>query len=156
MSELIIRYLLNAIFSAIPALGFAMVFNVPKHTLIYCAAGGCIAFTSRYILIDLNMSIELATFISSTIIGMITFYWSRKYKIPRPVYTVASIIPLLPGTYAFTAMIALIDMNSHVVSPEIITHFVQNALKAMSILAAIGFGLALPSLYFMRYNRSII
>ncbi len=156
MSEVISTYFFNAIFSAIPALGFAMVFNVPKHTLIYCALGGSIAFTSRYILIDLNISIELATFIASTIIGMITFYWSRKYKIPRPIYTVASIIPLLPGTYAFTAMIALIDMNSHAVSIELITLFVQNALKAISILSAIGLGLALPSLYFMRYNRPII
>lgn len=156
MSEIIISYFFNSIFSAIPALGFAMVFNVPKHTLIYCAFGGAIAFTSRYILIDLNVSIELATFIASTIIGMITFYWSRKYKIPRPIYTVASIIPLLPGTYAFSAMIALIDMNSHQVSIELITLFMQNALKAISILSAIGFGLALPSLYFMRYNRAII
>lgn len=156
MENIALQYLLNAIFSAIPAVGFAMVFNVPKKTLIYCAFGGAITYSSRYFLMDLNFSIELATFIASTIIGIVALYWSRKFTIPRPVYTIAAIIPLLPGTYAFTAIINLIEMNSHGVTPELITLFIDNFLKSIIILGSIGFGLALPSLYFMRYNRPII
>lgn len=156
MNEIIIQYLLNAIFAAIPAIGFGMVFNVPKHTLVYCGIGGAVTYTTRFILLDLNMSIELATFIASTVIGIIALYWSRKYLIPRPVYTIAAIIPLLPGTFAFTAMINLIDMNAHGVTPELITIFVDNSLKTIIILGGIGFGLALPSLYYIRYNRPII
>lgn len=156
MNELILQYLLNAIFAAIPAIGFGMVFNVPKHTLVYCGIGGAVTYTTRFVLLDLNISIELATFIASTVIGIIALYWSRKYLVPRPVYTIASIIPLLPGTYAFTAMINLIDMNAHGVTPELISIFVGNALKTITILGGIGFGLALPSLYYIRYNRPII
>lgn len=156
MSELILQYIIDAIFAAIPAIGFAMVFNVPKHTLMYCGLGGAIAYTSRTLLMDLHFSIELSTFIASTIIGIIALYWSRKFIVPRPVYTVAAIIPLLPGTFAFTAMIALIDMNSHAVTQELIAQFMENGLKAVWILGAIGFGLALPSLYLMRYNRHVI
>lgn len=156
MSELILQYIIDAIFAAIPAIGFAMVFNVPKHTLMYCGLGGAIAYTSRALLMDLHFSIELSTFIASTIIGIIALYWSRKFIVPRPVYTVAAIIPLLPGTFAFTAMIALIDMNSHAVTQELIAQFMENGLKAVWILGAIGFGLALPSLYLMRYNRHVI
>lgn len=155
MSEIIVQYLLNAIFAAIPAIGFGMVFNVPRYTLIYCAIGGAITFSTRYILMDFDIPIELATFLASTTIGIIALYWSRKYKVPRPIYTIASIIPLIPGTYAFTAMINLIDMNAHGVTPELIVMFVDNALKAIIILAGIGFGLALPSLYYIRYNRPI-
>lgn len=156
MSEVIINFVLDAIFSAIPAVGFAMVFNVPKNSLIFCAIGGAIAYSTKSILLGLTISIELATFLASTIVGIIAVYWSRKYIVPRPVYTVASIIPLIPGTYAFTAMISLMDMNTHGVTPELISLFVENALKAISILGAISFGLALPSLYYLRYNRPII
>lgn len=154
--EVFLDYLLKAIFAALPAIGFGMVFNVPKHTLVYCGFGGAIAYITRMLLMDINMSIELSTFAASTIVGIVALYWSRKYLVPRPVYTVASIIPLLPGTYAFTAMIALIDMNSHGVTPDMIALFMENGLKAVWILGAIGFGLALPSLYFIRYNRHII
>ena len=153
---MILHYLLSAIFSAIPAVGFGMVFNVPKHALKFCALGGAIAYTSRLALLDLHMPIELATFLASLLIGTIAVHWSRKYIVPRPIYTVASIIPLIPGTFAFTAMISLVDMNSHGVTPELIAAFIGNGLKAISILGAISFGLALPSLYFIRYNRPII
>jgi len=156
MNEMILSYLLAAIFSAIPAVGFGMVFNVPKHALKFCALGGAIAYTSRLALLDLHMPIELATFLASLLIGTIAVHWSRKYIVPRPIYTVASIIPLIPGTFAFTAMISLVDMNSHGVTPELIAAFIGNGLKAISILGAISFGLALPSLYFIRYNRPII
>ena len=156
MDSLFIQYLLNAIFSAIPAVGFAMVFNVPKNTLVFCAIGGSIGYTTRFILMDLDVPIELATFLASTLIGIIALYWSRKYIVPRPVYTIASIIPLLPGTYAFTAIINLLQMNAQGVSPELITMFIDNGLKAIIILSGIGFGLAIPSLFYMRYNRPII
>ncbi|XPV54804.1 MAG: threonine/serine exporter family protein [Halarcobacter ebronensis] len=65
-------------------------------------------------------------------------------------------MPLLPGTYAFTAIINLLQMNAQGVSPELITLFIDNGLKAVIILSGIGFGLAIPSLVFMRYNRPII
>lgn len=154
--EIYIKYLLDGIFAAIPALGFAMVFNVPKNTLAYCALGGAIAYSSRTIFISCGLSLELSTFFASTIIGVIALYWSRKYLIPRPIYTIASIIPLLPGTYAFAAIISLIEMNAHGVHSSSINFFLENLLKTIIILGGIGFGLALPSLYYIRYNRSII
>lgn len=156
MSQLIITMLIESIFASIASVGFAMVFNVPKHTLIYCAIGGAITYIARNVFLHLGLGIEISTFFASTFIGIIALYWSRKYLIPRPVYTVASIIPMIPGTYAFSAMISLVDMNSHGITPELIEIFITNGLKAISILGAISFGLALPSLYFMRLNRPVI
>lgn len=156
MMELILEYLLNAIFAAIPAVGFGMVFNVPSSTLTKCAIGGAIAYCSRQFFMDINFSLELATFFASTLVGMIALYWSRKYIVPRPVYTIASIIPLLPGTPAFSAIINLINMNAHGVTPDLISIFIENSLKTIIVLGGIGFGLALPSLYYIRYNRPII
>ena len=149
-------YILSAVFSAIPAVGFGMVFNVPKDTLKFCALGGAIAYISRMLLLDFGFALELATFFSSTIVGIVTLYWSRKYIVPRPVYTIASIIPLLPGTYAFETIINLISMNVHGVSIDLIILFIDNGLTTIIVLGAIGFGLALPSLYYIRYNRPII
>ena len=148
--------IIKTLFAAIPAVGFGMLFNVPKNALGFCAFGGSLSYFSRAMFIQQELSIELATFLAALLVGLIALYWSRKYKIPRPVYTVASIIPLLPGTFAFTAMISLVDMNSHGVTPELIALFIENGLKAISILGAISFGLALPSLYFLRYNRPIV
>lgn len=154
--EIILDILMKSIFASIASTGFAMLFNVPKHTLKFCALGGGITYIIRNISIELGASIEFSTFIAAACIGYITLRWSKKFLIPRPVYSVASIIPMIPGTYAFAAMISLVDMNSHGVSPELITLFIENFLKAISILGAITFGLALTSLYYMRLNRPVI
>ena len=156
MSQLIINMLIESIFASIASVGFAMVFNVPRHTLIYCAVGGGITYIARTMFLHIGLGIEISTFLASTFIGIVALYWSRKYLIPRPVYTVASIIPMIPGTYAFSAMISLVDMNSHGITPELIEVFITSGLKAISILGAISFGLALPSLYFIRLNRPVI
>lgn len=154
--EFLLKLLIEAIFAGFASLGFAMVFNVPKYTLKYCAIGGAIVYDLRTIFLHLNFGIEISTFLASAIIGIIALYWSRKYKIPRPVYTVASIIPVLPGTYAFGAMITLIDINRYGASTQLIELFVHDGLKSISILFAITFGLVLPSLYFLRLNRPVI
>ncbi|MDX4028133.1 threonine/serine exporter family protein [Aliarcobacter skirrowii] len=154
--ELLIQLCVQAVFAAIASLGFAMVFNVPKHTLKYCAFGGAITYNFRTIFLELDFGIELATFLASAIIGIVALYWSRKYKVPRPVYTVASIIPILPGTYAFNAMVTLISINRFGAKPELVELFIHDGLKSISILFAITFGLVLPSLYFLRLNRPVI
>lgn len=154
--DLLLKLIVEALFASCAAMGFAMVFNVPKHTLKFCALGGAIVYDLRTIFLSLDFGIELSTFLASAIIGFIALQWSKKYKIPRPVYTVPSIIPILPGTYAFNAMINLIDMNRFGATVELIELFVYNGLKAVAILIAITFGLVLPSLYFIRLNRPVI
>lgn len=154
--DFILKLLIEALFASVAAMGFAMVFNVPKTTLKYCALGGAIVYDLRTIFLSLDFGIEISTFLASAIIGIIALYWSRKYKVPRPVYTVASIIPILPGTYAFTAMVTLIDINRFGASYELIQIFIYNGLKAVAVLIAITFGLVIPSLYFIRLNRPVI
>src|SRR5574344_940068 len=154
--EFLFKLLIEAIFASLAAVGFAMVFNVPKQALKFCALGGAIFYDLRTIFLTLDFGIEISTFLASAIIGLIALYWSRKYKIPRPVYTVSSIILVLPGTYAFSAMITLIDINRYGAKPELIELFIHDGLKSFSILFAITFGLVLPSLYFLRLYRPVI
>lgn len=156
MKDLILIYFIDAFWASIASITFAMLFNVPKSSLFLCAIGGAFTYTLRELLVDNGVTIVLATFIASTAIGIIGVYWSRKYIMPRPIYTVPSIIPLIPGVYAFEAMISLVSMNSSGVSPELVADFMANGLKAVSILCAIAFGLALPSLYYTKRNKPII
>lgn len=151
-----IHFLLNFIFAGIASLGFALVFNVPKKTLIYCFFGGSITLSCRNIFVHLGLSLEISAFFTATIIGFIALYWSRKYKVPRPTYTVASIIPIIPGTFALKSMTILISMNTVGVNAELLNAFLFNVLKTLSILGAIAFGIALPSIYFYRINKYIL
>ncbi len=142
-------------FAAVPAVGFAMVFNVPKKMLIYCAVGGAFAHSLRYLLMHFGMDIEWATLVASSSMGFLGLYWSRKHLIPRPVFTVASVIPMIPGSFAFKTIIALVEINSTGYSVEIMKIASENGLKTLFILGALSFGLSLPSILIYR-GRPIV
>ncbi|ELI8305918.1 threonine/serine exporter family protein, partial [Yersinia enterocolitica] len=67
----------DMVLAAIPALGFAMVFNVPVRALRYCALLGAIGHGSRMLMVHFGMNIELASLLASIMIGIIGINWSR-------------------------------------------------------------------------------
>ena len=152
----IFELLLGALWAAIPAVGFGMIFNVPRSALPFCALGGASTYGVREVLLYQHLSIELSTFIAATTIGIIGVFWSRRYVMPRPVYTVPSIIPMIPGKYAYEMMISLVSMNTDGVTNALLSSFIENGLHAVSILFAIAFGLVLPSMYYTKRQQPII
>tara|TARA_R110001583_G_scaffold10698_8_gene49210 strand:+ start:41219 stop:41683 length:465 start_codon:yes stop_codon:yes gene_type:complete len=153
--ELLRLFIIDALFASVPAVGFAMVFNVPKKMLIYCAIGGAFAHSLRFLLMNFGLHIEWATLMASSSMGFIGLYWSRKRLIPRPVFTVASVIPMIPGSFAFTTVIGLVELNTAGYTIEVMQIVTENGLKTLFILGALSFGLALPSILIYR-GRPIV
>ena len=55
---------LDMMLAAIPAVGFAMVFNVPQRALRWCALLGAIGHGSRMVMMTAGFNIEWATFMA--------------------------------------------------------------------------------------------
>ncbi|HAS63562.1 MAG TPA: hypothetical protein DCS35_13980 [Vibrio sp.] len=155
LSDLLIGLLNDMFFASIPAVGFALVFNVPVKALKYCALGGAIGHGSRYLMMHFGIPIEWATFFAATFVGMIGVHWSHKLLAHPKVFTVASLIPMVPGVYAFKAMIALVELNHRGFEPQLLEMLATNFLKAMFIIAGLAVGLAMPGLLFYR-RRPIV
>lgn len=153
--NVLVLFLTDAWFAWIPAVGFAMVFNVPRKMLVFCAIGGALTHSLRFLIMHFGIPIEWATFIVSTNMGFIGLYWSRKHLIPRPVFTVASVIPMIPGSYAFMAMVGLVEINTSGYSLELMQVVMENGLRTLFILTALSFGLAIPSILIYR-GRPIV
>jgi uncharacterized membrane protein YjjB (DUF3815 family) len=153
---LLLSLLNDAFFSAIPAVGFAMLFNVPKRFLSYCAIAGAVGHSSRTLLLSIDMPIEWATFVAAAIVGVLTISFAKRHMAPPLMYAVAAVIPMIPGTYAFNTMIALVQMTSQAqISAELTAAVITNGLKTVFILGALAVGLAMPSLLYYR-TRPII
>ncbi|MGL5360307.1 MAG: threonine/serine exporter family protein [Shewanella sp.] len=156
MTDLLLLLLHDALFSAIPAVGFAMVFNVPKRFLPYCALAGAIGHSARTLMLHLGLPIEWATFAAAALVGMITIGFAKRHLAPPLMYAVAAIIPMIPGTYAFNTVIALVQLTAQSqVSQELTGQVISNGLKTVFILGALSVGLALPSLLYFR-TRPVI
>ncbi|MGX9419407.1 threonine/serine exporter family protein [Vibrio sp. RC27] len=148
--ELLLGLIDDMFFASIPAVGFALVFNVPPHALKYCALGGAIGHGTRYLLMHYGMPIEWATFFAATTVGTIGVHWSHKVLAHPKVFTVAALIPMVPGVYTYKAMIAMVEINHVGFSPELMSVLMENFLKAMFIVAGLAIGLAVPGLLYYR------
>ncbi|UAB69841.1 threonine/serine exporter family protein [Vibrio sp. SCSIO 43132] len=148
--NLLLALINDMFFAAIPAIGFALVFNVPVNALKFCTIGGAIGHGSRFLLMEYGVPIEWATFLAATIVGFIGVKWSHRFLAHPKVFTVAALIPMVPGVYAFKAMIALVELNSLGYSDALFGALVENFLKAMFIIAGLAIGLAMPGLLFYR------
>lgn len=153
--EIILRLLEDALFSAIPALGFALIFNVPRRALKYCAILGALGHVCRTILLIVDFSLIPATFFAAALVGFIGVKLSHHYLAHPKVFTVAAIIPMIPGVYAYKAMIAIVQINYYGYNQLLIEQAFENFVKTGFILGALVFGLALPGLLFYR-QRPIV
>ncbi|WP_045379690.1 threonine/serine exporter family protein [Vibrio campbellii] len=153
--DLALGLLNDMFFAAIPAVGFAMVFNVPQKALKYCAIGGAIGHGCRYLMMHFGLPIEWATFFAATLVGLIGVHWSHRFLAHPKVFTVAALIPMVPGVFAYKAMIAMVEINHLGYSAELIATCMENFLKAMFIIAGLAVGLAVPGLLFYR-RRPIV
>ena len=139
--------LYDALFAAFAALGFAVIFNVPKKFLIFVAIAAMIGFAAKSLLVHNGIGIELSTLLGAVLIGSMGKIFSTIYQEPHQIITIASVIPMVPGTFAFKTIISLLDfVSSPAPSYELMAQTTFYAAKTGFILAAIAFGVAAPSL----------
>jgi uncharacterized membrane protein YjjB (DUF3815 family) len=149
--NILLILLQDAFFAAIPAVGFAMIFNVPRRALAYCAMAGALGHAIRLTLVKFGgMPFEWSTLIAATVVSVVGIYWAQKWRAHPKVFTVAAVIPMIPGVHAFTALLALIEINRTGYTQELLSTMIENGLKAFFMVAALAIGLALPGLLIYR------
>lgn len=145
----------DMLLAALPAVGFAMVFNVPQRALPWCALLGAIGHGSRMIMMTAGFNIEWSTFIASMLVGSIGIQWSRWYLAHPKVFTVAAVIPMFPGISAYTAMITVVEISHLGYSEALMETMITNFLKASFIVGALSIGLSLPGLWLYRKRPGV-
>jgi uncharacterized membrane protein YjjB (DUF3815 family) len=97
-----------------------------------------------------GFNIEWSTFVASILVGIIGIRWSRWYLAHPKVFTVAAVIPMFPGIYAYTAMISAVKLSHFGYSDPLMVALITNFLKASFIVGALSIGLSLPGLWLYR------
>ena len=94
----------DAFFSAIAAIGFSAISNPPKKTYILCALIAATGHSLRFMLISsdlIQMTIIPATTIASFAIGLLAVILSPIAKVPAETFLFPSLLPMIPGIYAY-------------------------------------------------------
>jgi uncharacterized membrane protein YjjP (DUF1212 family) len=100
-----LKLLLRAIASFVATCAFAMLFNTSPRTLLAVGFVAVIANGLRLALIDMGMPLAPAAFFAALVIGLVALAVDRRFKVPRLAMTVAPIVIMIPGIYAFEAIV---------------------------------------------------
>lgn len=144
-----------SLLATVPAVGFALLFNVPPRALRYCAAGAGLGYGGRYLLLQAGVPLEWATLLAAALIGALGARWGRRIIAHPKVITVAAVIPMVPGVFAFRAMITVVELKHHGFSALLWARAIDNLLETVFLITALTVGLATPGLLVYR-RRPII
>jgi uncharacterized membrane protein YjjB (DUF3815 family) len=112
---------------------FGILFNAPKESLVKCGLIGMGGWLIYYLLEDYSNNAILATLAATIFIAVLSQELAKFYKTPVIIFSVAGIIPLVPGGLAYDAMRNFVenDYNSAIAL----------AAKVLMLAGSIAFGL---------------
>jgi uncharacterized membrane protein YjjB (DUF3815 family) len=140
----------DGLLAAVPAVGFGMLFNVPTRVLTHCGVLGAVGHSLRFGLMRAGLPIEVATLLAAAVISFIGVWWAQQLRAHPKVFTVAAVIPMIPGVPLFTALITIQQIYQKGAHPELLTRAIDSGLRAGIIVAALAVGLAMPGLLYYR------
>lgn len=150
IGKLMLDLLQDMALAAVPAAGFAMVFNVPARVLKYCALFGAAAHGLRFLLLRPGVPVEWATLFAATATSFAGVWLGQRLRTHPKTFTVAAMIPMIPGVSFLTTIIALHQLGARSFSEELFSVALTNGLRTFFIIGAIAIGLAMPGLLLYR------
>jgi uncharacterized membrane protein YjjB (DUF3815 family) len=113
--------------------GFGVLFNVPTRMLAICGFTGAMGHMWRRALLANDVHPVVATFIGALVVGLLGYSQARFFHVPRLIFTVTGIIPMVPGVPAFETIVYFLRDD--------ITTGLENAVLVGLLVGAISAGL---------------
>lgn len=142
----------DGFWAALAAVGFAILFNVPRRTLPGCALAAAAGHALRTVLLRTGLDIEVATLAGATLIGFLGMAFARRWRTPSMIFTISAAVTLVPGVAAYQTMLGLLELagaESAQAAP-ILADVAVSAARTALILGSIAVGIAAPSLLLYR------
>jgi uncharacterized membrane protein YjjB (DUF3815 family) len=146
---ILLEIVTKSFWAGIAAIGFAILFNVPRRVIFPIwtlgALGGLIKFTAM----NFEIGIVFASFLGATVIGIVSIQMAHMRNSPPLVFSIPSVIPMVPGVFAYKMMLGMITLtnieNTDAYLKTLI-ETVNNGSKMMFVLISLGIGVAIPML----------
>ncbi|MFV9511715.1 threonine/serine exporter family protein [Tepidibacillus sp. LV47] len=128
-------------------IAFGVIFNVPKKALFSGGTIGMFGFV-LYSLLSVQFGYDMvaATWISTLFVAIMSQLLARLQKMPVTVFSVAGIIPLVPGGLAYETMRNFVE-NEYFLA-------IQLATKTLLLSGAIAFGLIISGVISQTIKRN--
>jgi uncharacterized membrane protein YjjP (DUF1212 family) len=136
----------DAIFSALAALGFLFLFNVPGRMAWACLVCGVASHTTRTLCLHLGIDIISGTLIGALAAGFLAQGFARHFRAPAVTFAFPGVVAMIPGAYAFRVVIGSLQIvgAGAAAATTLVSETLALALTCLLMVAAIAVGIAAP------------
>lgn len=107
-----IYWLIQIAFSYLCTVGFGVLTNVPRRALNGCGLTGMVGWCVFLLMRQHEFGIGSSNFFAAFLIGVLSIYFSRYKKMPMIIFSIPSLVPLVPGGPAYQAVREFVLGNS--------------------------------------------
>ena len=144
----------DAAFSALAALGYVFLFNVPARVAWACVVCGVASHTTRTLGVHLGIDLIAGTLVGALVVGFLAQGFGRLFHAPAAAFAFPGVVAMVPGAYAFRAILGSLQIAHGAASPALIADTLTLGIAAVLMTAAIAIGIAVPAvLLHARYVR---
>ena len=147
---MILEFLQDALFAAVAAIGFAAISCPPKQAYPYCALIAAISHSFRFLLMQnayFQLHIVVATTFASLLTGVLAVMLSSRPRVPAETFLYPSLLPMIPGIYAYKTFGALVMCLYHGTENAFGHYFylfTSNGMTCFFILTGMAIGATVP------------
>ena len=141
----------QALFGALAAAGFGVLFNIGPKTLIWAMGAGALALSVRTFGLQIGWSLEAASFAAALTASSAVRFVRIWLGAARNSVALAGCIPMVPGAFMSQAILGLFAATAPHAQTDISAFLValEYMLRVIFTLGGIGAGLAIPA-YLLR------
>lgn len=140
-------------FAFIVAVGFAILFNTPRRVLYVAGLLGGLGHGVRFILLQNDIGLVFATLAGAVFIGLTGIVCAHRVHVPPVVFTMPACITMIPGLYAYRAMLGCIqitDLERVSKDPTLLPQTAHYFVLTASLLFTLGIGICSGTLLFRK------
>ncbi|GGK15777.1 membrane protein [Yeosuana aromativorans] len=150
MLEVILKLLEVSFWSGVAAVGFGLLFNIPKNSVLTVFMLGAGAGFIKFLLIHFNVHVVLSSFVAAFFVGLVCIPMAHKIHQPPVVFSIPPVIPMIPGYFAYETVLSIMDFifmeENPVKRVSLIDSIFTNGFTMFFILISLTVGVALPML----------
>jgi uncharacterized membrane protein YjjP (DUF1212 family) len=135
----------DAAFSALAAVGFALLFNVPPRVAWACVVCGVASHTTRTLTEHLGLNVVGGTLVGALLVGFLAQVFGKYFRAPAVVFAFPGVVAMMPGAYAFRMGVGCLQIVHGGASSALFDATITLGIEVVLMVAAIGIGVVIPA-----------
>jgi uncharacterized membrane protein YjjB (DUF3815 family) len=150
MTSTILHVLEVSVWSGIAAVGFGILFNIPRKAILTVFLLGFGAGFVKFGLLYFETHIVVASLLAAFFVGILSLPLAHGIHQPPVVFSIPAVIPMIPGYFAYETVLSIMsfvflekDYSKRIIYMEAIF---SNGFNMLFILSSLTIGVSLPLL----------